>query len=109
MAGDALYIRDFEDRPPENLIEVKRLALVLLMHNFYDQAWAMIDASERKTIIDATEAEALKQAVIDLCPEPKPYERTGRRGRRLYRLRKWLGYDDIQRVAAWSERTWPDQ
>ncbi len=52
VAGDALYIRDFEDRPPQNLIEVKRLALVLLMYNFYDQAWVMIDASERETVID---------------------------------------------------------
>ena len=83
VAGDALYIRDFEDRPPQDLIEVKRLALVLLMHNFYDQAWAMVDASERDTIIDVTEAAALKQAAIDLCPEPKPYQRVGRRGKRF--------------------------
>lgn len=109
LAGDALYIRDFEDRPPGSLIEVKRLALVLLMHNFFDQAWAMIDSAERETIIDPEDSGVLKEAVVDLCPSPRYYQRSGQLCEYINRLREALGFEGPRRVTGWTVRSWPNQ
>jgi FkbM family methyltransferase len=108
VAGDALYFRDFEDRPPETPDGVKRLALLLVMHHFFDQAWAAVDVAQGNGVLDKADAAELKRAVIAACPDPRPWERAGRWAKRLFRWRSRLGGGpDLD--LGWMRRRWPDQ
>lgn len=85
VAGDAIYIRDFDDHPPETPDQLKRVCLTLLMHHLFDHAWVAVDAAERDSVVDADEGAALKRAIVDMCPDPQPHEKPGSVAKRLYK------------------------
>lgn len=108
VAGDALYFRDFEDRPPQTLDELKRIALLLTIHNFFDQAWIAIDNAERDGVVAKADAAQMKAAVVDFCPDPRPHERKGSLAKRLFELRSLFG-GGLDLDLGWMKRRWPDQ
>ena len=107
-SGDALYIRDFHKRPPNSEIEVRKLTLVLLMHNYFDLAWLMVEKAKIDRIISDELEKNLKGAILSLVPKPYRSKRKGRFSKLTDKFWHVMGLGQKQ-PAGWAREKWPSQ
>ena len=108
VSADALYFRDYIDRPPETPQLVRKLAIAFLLHNYFDQAWTMVDHAQKQTILDEAEANSLKDAIVASVPFASLFLRKSISSKILDRLRHYAGLGP-KRHAGWSRQKWPSQ
>jgi len=107
-SGDALYIRDFHKRPPKSEMEVRKLTLVLLMHNYFDFAWIMVEKAKREGIIREDLEKSLKQSILGLVPKPNRSKRKGLISKLADKFWHVIGLGQKQ-PAGWAREKWPSQ
>lgn len=108
VSADALYFRDYIERPPETPGQVRKLAIAFLLHNYFDQAWTMVDQAQKQTVLDGPEATELKDAIVASVPYASIFLRRSIPSKVLDRLRHYAGLGP-KRHAGWSRQKWPSQ
>ncbi len=108
ISGDALYFRDYIDRPPETPNTVRKLALAFLIHNYFDQAWTMVDMAEKNTVLEKADAAQIKQAIIASVPRSSIFLGRSIPSKVLDKIRHLIGLGP-KRHAGWSRQKWPSQ
>ncbi len=107
-SGDALYIRDFYKRPPKSEKEVRKLTLVLLMHNYFDLAWIMVEKAKRGGIICENLEENLKKSILRSVPKPNISKRKGLISKLADKFWHVIGLGQKQ-PTGWTREKWPSQ
>jgi hypothetical protein len=107
VTGDALYLRD-----PELVLQsgdrvmVGKMAVVLLIYRFLDEALWLTEEAARRGIIARDEEAALLDLIRTRAPRPGLRQRNDKIGTWARRLSRKFNIGRARKIEYWMDRSW---
>jgi FkbM family methyltransferase len=107
IAGDAFYVRSPEDLIAAGDIGTAlKLFLILLVYRFLDEALWLVEALQKKGLLEAGDFEALIRVVRNAAPKPRLVQRADALGRLARRVTRVLKIGRGRKIDYWLDRSW---